>query len=104
VSWLQAAEDAHRQAVAAAVAGMSDPALGDARLGGTGVAVVAEAAVSSATPFLRAPLLASMGEVLRLHPPVDLAGAARCTTCDVPAPCATRIVLSGHGALATRQD
>ena len=94
MSWLAAAEDAHRQAVAAAIAGVSDPALGALRLSGAGVAVVAEAAVSSATPFLRAPLLAGMSEALRLHPPVDAAGVARCDTCNVTAPCPSRIALS----------
>ena len=94
MSWAGAAEDAHRQAVAAAVAGVSDPALGRARLAGCEVPVVAEAAVSSATPFLRAPLLATIAEVLRLHPPVDDAGSRRCPTCDAPAPCPTRGVLA----------
>lgn len=94
MSWIAAAEDAHRQAVAAAIAGVSDPALGASRLTGEGVPAVAEAAVSSATPFLRAPLLAGIGEALRLHPPIDDRGEPRCDTCDVAAPCPSRVALS----------
>ena len=94
MTWIALAEDAHRQAVSAAVAGVSDPALGGARLSGPGVAEVAEAAVSSATPFIRAPLLGSMSEALRLHPPVDADGAARCPTCNATAPCPSRQALS----------
>src|SRR3712207_4603692 len=94
MSWLAAAEDARRQAVAAATAGICDPALGAARLTGPGVVDVATAAVSSATPFLRAPLLASIGEALLLHPPVDDEGLERCPTCDVTAPCSSRVALA----------
>lgn len=94
MTWIALAEDAHRQAVAAAVAGVSDPALGGARLTGPGVAEIAEAAVSSATPFIRAPLLGSMSEALLLHPPVDASGAGRCPTCGVDAPCPSRVALS----------
>jgi hypothetical protein len=84
----RALEQAHRYGVGAAVAGLSDAGLGASRLAGPLVPVLAEAAVSSATPFLRAPLLARISGALRLHP---AAGAAdgRCPTCAVPAPCAT---------------
>lgn len=94
MSWLAHDADAHRQAVAAAIAGMRDPALGGARLTGAGVSAVAEAAVSSATPFVRAPLLAAIAEALRFHPAVDESGARRCSTCAVAAPCASRRALS----------
>src|SRR4051794_11164250 len=53
-----ALDSAHSRGVAAAVAGMTDPALGAGRLAGAGVPILAEAAVTSATPYLRAPLLA----------------------------------------------
>lgn len=81
-------ESAHRQAVTAAGHGMRDAALGTVRLTGTGVPLLAEAAVSSATPFLRAPLLSRIFNALRMHP---VAGdeAGRCVTCGVPAPCPT---------------
>jgi hypothetical protein len=74
--------------VGAAIAGLSDAGLGHSRLTGPLVPVLAEAAVTSATPFLRAPLLARISRALRLHPP---AGTDRgyCPTCEVPAPCAT---------------
>jgi hypothetical protein len=81
-------EEAHRYGLNAAVAGLSDAALGPDRLAGEVVPVLAEAAVTSATPFLRAPLLARISRALLLHP---LAGtdAGLCPTCAVPAPCAT---------------
>jgi hypothetical protein len=81
-------EQAHRYGVGAAVAGLSDAGLGASRLAGPLVPVLAEAAVTSATPFLRAPLLARISRALRLHP---VAGAADgcCPTCAVTAPCAT---------------
>ena len=104
MSWVAAAEDAHRQAVAAAIAGVSDPALGGSRLTGAGVTAVAEAAVSSATPFLRAPMLAGINEALRLHPSVDEAGVRRCGTCDVVAPCPTRVALSAEEATDQERD
>ncbi|NHC44019.1 hypothetical protein [Motilibacter aurantiacus] len=86
-------ERAHGQGVGAAVAGMQDPALGGLRLSGNGVPVLAEAAVSSATPFLRAPLLSRISRALLLHPVAgDPAGA--CPTCAVPAPCGTAEALT----------
>ena len=86
-------ERAHGRGVAAARAGMSDSALGARRLTGPGVEVLAEAAVSSATPYLRAPLLARMSAVQLLHP-VDSTSPRDCPTCQVPAPCATAVELS----------
>jgi hypothetical protein len=83
-----ALDSAHARGVAAAVAGMSDPALGAGRLTGSGVAVLAEAAVTSATPFLRAPLLARMSAALRLHPPGGEPGEL-CDSCGVEVPCPT---------------
>jgi hypothetical protein len=85
-------ELAHRQAVSAATAGLSDAALGRLRLSGTGVPALAEAAVSSATPFLRAPLLARLSQVRLLHP--VQADDAGCPTCGVPAPCPTALEVS----------
>jgi hypothetical protein len=79
---------AHRQAVAAAVAGLQDPALAEIRLTGPGVGSLADAAVSSATPFLRAPLLAKMSAVAALHPAAGNADGF-CGTCRIPAPCPT---------------
>jgi hypothetical protein len=55
---------AHGRGVGAAIAGLQDPALGGSRITGHAVGKLAEAAVSSATPFLRAPLLPSV----RQHP------------------------------------
>ena len=85
-------EVAHQQAVRAATAGLSDAALGRQRLSGTGVPTLAEAAVSSATPFLRAPLLARLSRVRLLHP--TQAGDGGCPTCRVPAPCPTALEVS----------
>ncbi|MGW0364737.1 hypothetical protein [Streptomyces sp. NPDC002990] len=79
-------EQAHHNGVAAAGAGLRDAALGAARLAGTAVPLLAEAAVCSATPFLRAPLLARISAALLLHTP-DADG--RCPACGVPAPCPT---------------
>lgn len=87
-----ALEQSHRYGVAAAVAGLSDPALGAHRLTGPRVPLLAEAAVSSATPFLRAPLLARISGGLRLHPVAGDADGA-CPTCSVPALCLTAEVL-----------
>jgi len=81
----QELERAHRAGVGAGTAGLQDAALGARRLWGPGVPALADAAVSSATPFLRAPLLGRISGALRLHPAVD--GA--CPTCRVPAPCPT---------------
>ena len=81
-------EFAHRQAVTAAGHGLQDAALGAARLTGDGVPMLAEAAVSSATPFLRAPLLSRIFNALRMHP-VQGDETGRCATCNVPAPCPT---------------
>ncbi|NHC14963.1 hypothetical protein [Motilibacter deserti] len=86
-------ERAHAQGVGAAMAGLQDPGLGALRLAGTGVRGLAEAAVSSATPFLRAPLLARISQALLLHPPAgDEAG--RCRTCGTDAPCGTAQALA----------
>ncbi len=78
-------ERAHGYAVGAAAAGLRDAGLGPVRLAGSAVPVLADAAVSSATPFVRAPLLARLSRVRLLHPPA----ADRCPRCDVPAPCPT---------------
>jgi beta-glucosidase/6-phospho-beta-glucosidase/beta-galactosidase/glycosyltransferase involved in cell wall biosynthesis len=80
----------HRAAVQAAAAGLTDAALGLARLQGPLVATLADAAVASATPYVRAPLLARLAAVERLHP--HSGGAdGRCPACRVPAPCPTAI-------------
>jgi hypothetical protein len=78
-------ERAHRDAVRAGVAGLQDPALGAQRLRGPAVPALAEAAVSSATPFLRAPLLARISVALLLH----TAPEGNCRSCLVQAPCPT---------------
>lgn len=80
-------EHAHDAGVAAASAGLRDAGLGPARLAGTAVPLLADAAVTSATPFLRAPLLSRLHRARRLHTP-SLAGDP-CPTCRVPAPCPT---------------
>jgi hypothetical protein len=80
-------EQAHRSAVGAAAAGLQDAGLGATRLTGTAVPLLADAAVTSATPFLRAPLLARLSRVRLLHPPAGDEG--QCPTCQVPAPCQT---------------
>jgi hypothetical protein len=80
-------ERAHLHAVTAATAGLSDPALGRLRLTGSAVPGLADAAVTSATPFVRAPLLARLSRVRLLHPVGGAAG--RCPTCRVTAPCPT---------------
>lgn len=82
-------EAAHRDAVGAAAAGLQDAGLGPVRLTGTAVPVLAEAAVTSATPFVRAPLLARLSRVRRLHSPVVATDPDLCPTCRVPAPCPT---------------
>ncbi|MEU9984704.1 hypothetical protein [Streptomyces sp. NPDC050856] len=79
-------EHAHRQSVLAAAAGLRDAALGPVRLTGTAVPVLAEAAVCSATPFLRAPLLGRISAALLLHAPGP---DGQCVQCAVPAPCPT---------------
>ena len=84
----QELEAAHRKGVGAATAGLRDAALGALRLDGPAVTILAEAAVSSATPFLRAPLLGRMSRALRLHLPAGLPDQL-CPTCRVPAPCPT---------------
>ena len=84
----QELEIAHRQAVIAAQAGLCDAALADIRLTGPAVHLLAEAAVSSATPFVRAPLLGRISGVQRLHPALgDEKG--KCPVCDTAAPCQT---------------
>lgn len=87
-----ALEQAHRYGVGAAEAGLRDPGLGALRLTGPAVATLAEAAVTSATPFVRAPLLARISAALLLHP---VAGddAGDCSTCGVRAPCDTAAAL-----------
>jgi hypothetical protein len=85
-------EQAHAHGVGAASAGLQDAGLGAVRLTGTAVPVLAEAAVTSATPFLRAPLLSRLHRVRRLHTP---AGDDHCPTCRVPAPCPTVKELDG---------
>jgi hypothetical protein len=88
VSISEQLETAHRHGVSAASAGLQDPALDGLRLTGPGVPALAEAAVSSATPFLRAPLLARISQALLIHPPAGDADE-RCPTCHTHAPCAT---------------
>ena len=80
-------EQAHVYAVGAATAGLQDAGLGPSRLTGSAVPVLAEAAVTSATPFLRAPLLARLSQVRLLHLPDAVDGC--CRSCRVPAPCPT---------------
>lgn len=86
-------EFAHRQGVTAASHGLQDAALGALRLTGAGVPMLAEAAVSSATPFLRAPLLSRIFNALRIHP-AQGDDEGRCPTCRVPAPCQTALELN----------
>lgn len=86
-------ERAHVSGVAAARAGMTDAALGAGRLTGPGVEVLADAAVSSATPYLRAPLLARISAVRLLHPSAGNEDGV-CPSCGVEAPCATTRELS----------
>jgi hypothetical protein len=83
---------AHMSGVVAASAGLQDPALGASRLTGNAVATLAEAAISSATPFLRAPLLSRLSRVERLHPRTGR-DDGRCPACGVPAPCDTALEL-----------
>lgn len=100
---LRHAEAAHPLAVGAAIEGMRDPALGAGRLSGPGIRLLADAAVTSATPFVRAPLLGLIHEALLLHGPASgTAGEDRCATCGTPDPCATVRVLSGASAEAPR--
>ncbi len=82
-------EEAHRYAVGAARAGLQDAGLGPVRLTGTAVPVLADAAVTSATPFVRAPLLARLSRVRQLHSPRAATDPDLCPTCRVPAPCPT---------------
>ena len=86
-------ELAHVQAVSAASAGLQDAALGALRLTGAGVAVLADAAVTSATPFLRAPLLGKLSAALLLHPSIGHENRW-CATCNTAAPCKTSETLS----------
>ena len=78
-------EQAHRDGVGAGMAGLQDPSLGARRLCGPAVPALAEAAISSATPFLRAPLLGRISAALLLHSAPD----GWCPTCVVAAPCPT---------------
>jgi glycosyltransferase involved in cell wall biosynthesis/beta-glucosidase/6-phospho-beta-glucosidase/beta-galactosidase len=82
------ADPVHYAATRAAAAGLRDAALGSARLQGPLVATLAEAAVASATPFVRAPLLARLSAVEQLHPGSG-DDSGRCPSCGVPAPCDT---------------
>jgi hypothetical protein len=83
-----ALEAAHQFGVRAATCGLSDAGLGALRLTGPGVGLLADAAVTSATPFLRSPLLARISAVTRLHPARgDATGC--CPTCGGSAPCST---------------
>jgi hypothetical protein len=91
-AWSSDLESAHARGVGAAAAGLQDPGLGPLRLAGGAVPALAEAAVTSATPFLRAPLLARISAALRLHPPAG-AEDGRCPTCAEQAPCPTAVVL-----------
>jgi hypothetical protein len=84
-------EQAHRYAVGAAAAGLQDAGLGRLRLTGPGVPLLADAAVTSATPFVRAPLLSRLSRVRLLHPPRGIDG--RCPSCAVAAPCPTALEL-----------
>jgi hypothetical protein len=81
-------EAAHGFGVGAATAGLQDAALGGLRLAGPAVRTLAEAAVSSATPFLRAPLLARISAAGRLHPRHG-DDTGMCPSCLQTAPCAT---------------
>jgi hypothetical protein len=95
--WPELAADldqAHARAASAAAAGLADAALGPLRLSGSGVGPLAEAAVSSATPFLRAPLLARLSAVRALHP-TDAELAVACPECGTPTPCPTARALIG---------
>ncbi len=80
-------EGAHPHAVRAAFEGLRDAGLGPMRLTGPAVPVLAESAVTSATPFLRAPLLARIRAAVLLHTPPD--GSGPCPACGTPYPCAT---------------
>lgn len=95
MSWLVRAEDAHRDAVNAASEGLADAGLGERRLAGDLVRELADAAVTSATPFLRAPLLAAMHEALVLHQADG--EPATCTTCGTEFPCETVRALTPVG-------
>jgi hypothetical protein len=95
--WPELADDlerAHARAASAAAAGLADAALGPLRLSGSGVRSLAEAAVSSATPFLRAPLLARLSAITALHP-TDAEVCATCPECRTPTPCPTARALIG---------
>lgn len=74
----------HVRATSAASAGLQDAALGDIRLSPSSIEILADAAVASATPFIRAPLLQVISHVRLLHPATGV-----CTHCHVPAPCVT---------------
>lgn len=81
-------ESAHRRGVQAAIVGLQDAGLGENRLAGSAVPTLAEAAVTSATPYLRAPLLARIHRVSALHPAAGGPDEV-CPTCQLPAPCPT---------------
>ncbi|MDP9397207.1 MAG: hypothetical protein M3P96_05005 [Actinomycetota bacterium] len=92
--WQPADEHAHRAAVHAAGEGLADSALGSLRLAGDGVPVLAEAAVSSATPYLRAPLLGRIAAALDLHAPETGEPGGQCPVCRTAAPCPTTLALT----------
>lgn len=79
----------HKVATAAAAAGLQDAALGDVRLSQQWIETLADAAVASATPFIRAPLLQIISQVRLLHP-----STGQCQQCHEPAPCRTAMVVS----------
>lgn len=86
MSWGAEAETYHSYAVGAAVEGMRDPGLGPHRIVGPGARRLAEAAVTSATPFVRAPVLAVISAAAALHAESD---DGRCGECRQPSPCRT---------------
>ena len=92
--WQPAEEHAHRAAVHAVGEGLSDSGLGPLRLAGSGVPVLAEAAVSSATPYLRAPLLGRIAAALALHAPTGGQRGEPCPVCHTAFPCPTAEALT----------
>ena len=92
MTWTAPVDPHHAAAVAAAHEGLCDPALGALRVPSADAGALAEAAVSSATPFVRGPLLSRMAEALLLH-----SGGADgvCRECARPSPCPTTVLLRG---------
>jgi hypothetical protein len=85
-------EEAHRRGVQAAVAGLCDTSLGEAQLAGTTAPLLAEAAVSSATPYLRAPLLGRLSAVSLLHG-AGMETGTICPSCGQVSPCQTQAAI-----------